>query len=98
LKGIPGIGTVKALVFAFLLNRDWGADIVGWDKFVMPMDPSMLEVSRRLGIGISFPRADPEQLVKIYEGFRSIVKRYCALDGPHCEVCPLSKKCLKQGV
>jgi len=98
LRGVPGIGAVKALVFAFLLGTDWGADIVGWDKFEMPMDPPMLEASRRLGIGTSLPRGDPERLVRIHEGLRNIVKRHCALDGPRCEACPLSAKCPRQGV
>jgi endonuclease III len=97
LKEIPGIGIVKALIFAFLLNRDWGADIVGWNEFKIPMDLHMLKVSHRLGITL-FPMEDPEQLVMVYEGLRNIMKRYCVLDGPRCEICPLLEKCPRQGV
>jgi hypothetical protein len=97
LRGIPGIGAVKALVFAFLLYRDWGATVVGWDKFEIPMDPPMLETLRRLGIG-AFPSGDPEQTVKIHEGLRTIAKKHCIWNGPQCGACPVSAKCPKQGV
>lgn len=97
LKGIPGIGAVKALVFAFLLYRDWGAIVVGWDKFEIPMDPPMLETLRRLGIG-AFPKGDPEQIVKIHEGLRIITKKHCIWNGPQCGAYPMSAKCPKRGV
>lgn len=95
LKGIPGIGSVKALVFAFLLGMDWGANIVGWEQFDMPMDERMLWASRRLGLVLPIRSDDPEWLVMLHEGLRAAGKHCGPL--PRCEACPAFAVCPRQG-
>lgn len=95
LRGIPGIGSVKALMFAFLLGMDWGADIVGWEHFDMPMDEQMLWASRRLGLALPLKSDDPERLVMLHEGLRCAGK-HCG-PAPRCEMCPVSAGCPRQG-
>jgi hypothetical protein len=94
---VPGIGSVKALVLAFLLHRDWGADIVGWRGFRPPMDAAMLVAAGRLGIGAPESDGDPESIVKVCEGLRKVSK-LCAQERPQCGACPLSAGCPRQGV
>jgi hypothetical protein len=97
LKSMPGIGVTKALTFSFLLYRDWRADIVGWDKLEIPIEPSMTKALYRLGIE-KFPRSDPEHVVKIYSGLRTLIKKHCTWNEPQCGACPISIICPRQGV
>lgn len=96
LMDVPGMGPVKATVLAFLLRRDWGARIVGWEAFEPPMDGGMLVAANRLGLGTS-RGADPELVVRAYEGLRMVARMFCAGDAPLCGGCPLSEKCPRQG-
>jgi hypothetical protein len=96
LVGIPGIGTAKATVFAYLLSRDHGIPVSGWDVFDPPMNQRLLAVRARLG-GHAL-RGDPGRDVAILEGIRELAKGFCGLTGPQCGICPLSGKCPKQGV
>lgn len=98
LMEIPGMGPVKALMLSFILRKDWDAEIVGWGEFNPPMDTGMSDTLRRLGIGRLPLSDDPELIVKVYEGLRSIAKAFCAQGRPLCDACPLSAKCPKQGV
>lgn len=97
LMELPGIGSVKALVLAFLLYRDWGADIVGWEKLQPPMSDTMRTAAFRLGIQSSIS-SSPEQIVMVCEGLRNIAKSFCVEDGPLCGNCPLLTGCPRQGV
>lgn len=97
LKSMPGVGITKALTFSFLLYRDWEANIVGWDKLEMPIDPPMTETLHRLGMG-KFPRGSPEHIVQIYGGLRVLIKQHCTWNRPQCVACPISIICPRQGV
>ncbi len=96
LTGIPGIGAVKALVFAYLLGRDWEADL-DWTGFVPQLNTGMAGTLRRTGTSLPDVR-NLEQFVMAHEGLRSVSKSFCSLDRPLCGECPLSAMCPKQGV
>lgn len=94
---LPGLGPAKAMTLMRVLDRDWGVEIMEWEKVRPVRTSAMNRMAFRMGWDGGLILDNPKQILEIYDGMRVLSNEVCT-ERPACECCPMDDICPKNGM